>query len=232
MPRSFARTAAAALALALPFTLAACFDDDDDDDAPPVMTPAPTPAPTPTPTALSVQRCLDQTVAPGKSVASLVVPDVISINTASAAGFPNGRLPLDPVIDVTLAVLFLDLTRHPATTFAAIPLNPRADRPVPSAFPWLASANGNPPLSPAGTGAYNFRTDAASAYVRTDRMGMPAVATALIRSPQKVPYNDANPSNDAAGQFVPEITAQLTALHAALDDDLGRLSLSRCSTGG
>ena len=58
---------------------------------------------------------------------------------------------------------------------------------------------------------------------------MPAVATALIRGPAKNAYNDANPSNDAASEFVPEITAQLTALTNALADDLQGLSLTPCA---
>lgn len=63
-----------------------------------------------------------------------------------------------------------------------------------------------------------------ASYKRIDRMGMPAVATALITSKQN--YNEANPSDDAAGNFVPEIVDHLTALHAALDDDLTALGLT------
>lgn len=63
-----------------------------------------------------------------------------------------------------------------------------------------------------------------AAYNRIDRMGMPAVATALITS--KDGYNAANPSDDAAGDFVPEIVDHLTTLHNALDDDLIGLGLT------
>jgi Domain of unknown function (DUF4331) len=57
-----------------------------------------------------------------------------------------------------------------------------------------------------------------ASYKRIDRMGMPAVATALITSKQN--YNEADPIDDARGDFVPEILAHLTTLHNALDDDL------------
>ncbi len=67
------------------------------------------------------------------------------------------------------------------------------------------------------SGGSNLSMTPAS-YGRIDRMGMPAVATALISS--KDAYNAANPTDDAAGAFVSEIVAQLTTLHTALDDDL------------
>lgn len=79
-------------------------------------------------------------------------------------------------------------------------------------------------------GPWTFRTDDPSDYTRVDRMGMPAVSTALVSSAQKNAYNDADPSNDAAGDFVAELSANLTALHAALDDDLTGLSLVPCAT--
>ena len=76
---------------------------------------------------------------------------------------------------------------------------------------------------------YNFRTDADSAYSRVDRIGMPAVATAVITS--KDDYNDADPVDDAAGDFVGEIVSNINGLHAALDDDLTGLGLTPCTTG-
>lgn len=69
----------------------------------------------------------------------------------------------------------------------------------------------------------------ASRYARVDRMAMPAVATALIKS--KDAYNNANPSDDVAGTFVSEIVASLETLHGALDDDLTGLGLTPCATG-
>lgn len=63
-----------------------------------------------------------------------------------------------------------------------------------------------------------------ASFTRIDRMGMPAVATALISS--KDAYNAANPTNDAAGTFVGEIVDHLTTLHSALDDDLTAAGLT------
>ena len=42
-------------------------------------------------------------------------------------------------------------------------------------------------------------------------------------------YNDANPSDDVANTFVPEIVAELTKLHNGLADDLIALGLAPCS---
>ena len=81
-----------------------------------------------------------------------------------------------------------------------------------------------------------FRTDAPSAYTRVDRMGMPAVSTALIVD--KNTYNDADPNDDVVmtssvslPQFVEsDMAGQLASLHEALRDDLANASLTRCST--
>ncbi|MCB9565812.1 MAG: DUF4331 family protein [Myxococcales bacterium] len=59
-----------------------------------------------------------------------------------------------------------------------------------------------------------------------DRMGMPAINTAVITSKDK--YNGSSPADDANGDFVPEIVANLTGLHGALDDDLAGLGLTPC----
>jgi hypothetical protein len=64
---------------------------------------------------------------------------------------------------------------------------------------------------------------------RVDRMGMPAIATAVISS--KDAYNAADPTDDANGDFVPEIVASVTAIHAALDDDLAGAGLTPCVVG-
>lgn len=69
----------------------------------------------------------------------LVVPDVLNVDLSMPSGFPNGRRLEDPVIDVTLAVLLLDLGMHDATTFVDIPLNPTAGDEAPLRdFPYLA----------------------------------------------------------------------------------------------
>ena len=193
----------------------------------------PTPSPTPTATSFDVGPCLNQVVpgTGGVTVAGAVVPDTLTLNLGANAGFPNGRLLADPVIDVTLAAIFLDLRRHPATTFAAIPVNPNGvDQPLPTAFPFLAAPLGNPPTS-AGAGTnFTFRSDLPSAYTRVDRAGMPAVSTALISgNPNKNSYNDDAPTIDATGKWVPELSGTLTILTNALADDFGRLGLTICA---
>lgn len=222
--------------LALAATLSAC---DGESAGGPISAPAPTPTPTPTPTAtptptgFNVAPCLNQTIpgTGGVTVAGAVVPDTITVNLAAAPGFPNGRQLTDPVIDVTLAIIFLDLRTHSPTTFAAIPVNPAAnDRPFSATFPFLAPPQGTPPLSFTTGTNFNFRTDPASAYVRVDRTGMPAVATALIDSARQEAYNDADPVNDAAGAFTNDLGARLTLLTNALADDLQGLGLTPCAT--
>ena len=221
---------AAVLALTLP--LAGCGEDGGDDVLTPAPTPPPTstPAPTPTPASFNVMPCLNQTVVPGRTVANLVVPDLLRMDLTQPAGFPNGRRYTDPVIDVTLAVIFLDLRVHPATTFASIPVNPGGnDRAQPATFPFLAPPHGNPPIAASGGSNWNFRTEPTTAYTRVDRMGMPAVATALIGSASKNAYNDDSPAIDATGKWVNELVTQLTALTNALDDDFTRLGLTTCA---
>jgi hypothetical protein len=67
--------------------------------------------------AFDITMCATQPVVTGgPTVAGLVIPDSLKINIASAAGFPNGRMLPDPVIDVTLAVILLDMTVHTPTT--------------------------------------------------------------------------------------------------------------------
>lgn len=79
----------------------------------------------------------------------------------------------------------------------------------------------------AGAGDFAFATDAPDAYTRVDRAGMPAIGTAVIAS--KDDYNQDGPDEDAAGTWVAEITASVTAFHDALDDDLTGLGLTPCA---
>ncbi len=223
-------------ALAALTLLPACFGDDDDDDQAmaPMPPPAPTPTPTPTPStaAFDVTPCLQQEIpGTGFTVADAVIPDTLTLNLQADAGFPNGRLLTDPVIDATLAVIFLDLTQHSPFTFANIPLNPpENDVAFQGGFPFLAPPQGSPPIASSSGSNFTFRTDPANTYVRVDRMGMPAVATVLIGSDQKIPYNDATPQDDVAGEFVPELTEQLTGLTEALADDLTNAGLTPCAS--
>ena len=227
-----------ASALAISIGLAACDGSNNGTGqnmlpiaAAPTPTPSPMPAPSPTPASLNVSPCLNQVVAQGRTVANLVVPDVIRLDLTQPAGFPNGRRYLDPVVDVTLAVALLDLRVHSPTTFASLPLNPNdVDQPLPATFPFLAPPLGTPPISSGAGSNFQFRTDPASAYVRVDRAGMPAVSTALIFPlPSKNEYNDDNPAIDATGKWVTGITEQLLFYHFALADDFRRLGLTPCA---
>ena len=76
--------------------------------------------------------------------------------------------------------------------------------------------------------AFFFATDPASSYTRVDRMGMPAIATAVISS--KDAYNQDDPITDVTGKWATEITANVQGLHTALDDDLAGLNLQPCAT--
>ena len=77
--------------------------------------------------------------------------------------------------------------------------------------------------------AFAFSTAAPGDFVRVDRMGMPAIATAVITS--KDAYNAADPVDDATFAFAGEIIANLTVFHDALDDDLTGLGLVPCLVG-
>ncbi len=212
--------------------LSACFDGNNAPTA--MVTPTPTPTPTPTATTASydVTSCLNQMIpGTGFTVAQAVIPDTLTINLAAASGFPNGRRLQDPVIDATLAVILLDLTKHAPDTLAKLPLNPPAnDVAFRTGFPYLAAPQGTPPLADNTGTIFTFRTDLPSAYVRVDRMGMPAVSTALIGSDRKTAYNDASPSDDAANTFVPDLSSQLTGITNALADDLIAAGLTPCAT--
>lgn len=90
------------------------------------------------------------------------------------------------------------------------------------------SSDSNDDVTP--TPDFDFRTEAPTDYARVDRAGMPAIATALIAS--KDSYNQANPSDDIAGMFVPEILNSVGSLHTALDDQLIALGLTPCTVVG
>jgi len=97
----------------------------------------------------AASQCVTQTVgAGGPTVLSLVIPDTLQINPDGTAGFPNGRKLADPVIDVTLAVILLDLSSTTGcmgaactpATLAGLPLNPPAnDKAFSTTFPFVAA---------------------------------------------------------------------------------------------
>jgi hypothetical protein len=210
----------------LPLMLAACGGGGDDSTPMPVTPPTTAPPGAP----LNVQNCLDQPVGPGRpSVANIVVPDTLKIDLSQPSGFPNGRRLTDSVIDIELAYIFLDLTKHPADTLAKLPLGPQAnDVPFRPDFPYLAAPQGNTPPAPGGSN-FNFRTDPVSAYTQVDRMGLPAIATALIGSSAKNSYNDDSPAVDGTRKYVNEISSTLAVLANALQDDFAKANLSICA---
>jgi hypothetical protein len=201
----------------------------------PAATPAPTPAPTTT--TLDVLPCLNQTVPlarvpAGTRVIDLVIPDTITIWPDRDIGFPNGRLLSDPVIDITLGVILLDINRagQNAASFAAIPLDPPGATKTPlTTFPFAALPNGNPPID-AGTGTgFVFDTTPMSGYVQVDRMGMPAVATAIILGPRKNAYSDGNVQLDTANIFAFDLIEGLRRFSEPLQDDLTARGLTSCA---
>jgi len=228
----------AGAALALLVMLSSC-NNSGKGEAPsitPTATVKPTVTPTPTPSAApasyDVLPCFYQVVpgTGGTAVSGLIIPDVLTLDFNKPSTFPNGRQLIDPVVDITLAALFLDLTKHSPATLANIPINPPAnDRPFRTDFPYLAAPQGNPPISGTSGTSFNFRTDPASAYVRVDREGMPAVTAALIGGSRKLAYNDANPSNDLAGDFVYDLAGQLELLTNGLADDFIAAGLTPCA---
>jgi hypothetical protein len=182
--------------------------------------------------AVDVTPCLNQVVYEGRSVTNLVVPDVLQLDMNQPSGFPNGRRLTDPVIDLELAVLFLDLKSEPVTALANLPLDPSSTGvPQQTTFPYLAVAQGAAP-APGGGSGFVFRTDAPSAYTRVDRMGMPAVSTALIATASKSAYNDDSPAVDATGKWGSLIKTDLTTLTTELIGQFRSLGLHPCATGG
>ena len=224
------RRALQAGAIAAALLLGAC----DGSSPTPMPTPSPTPTPTATTVAYNVEPCFTQAVpgTNGQTLRGMIIPDTLKLDFSRPSGFPNGRDLDDPVVDILLSMLFLDygVTGQSTMTFANLPLNPPGnDRPFSTTFPFLAPPQGTPPLAATTGTSFDFRTDPDSAFVQVDRMGVPAVATALIGSPTKTPYNDASPPTDVAGQFRADETAQLTNLMNAIGDDLVDLGLRICA---
>jgi hypothetical protein len=87
------------------------------------------------------------------------------------------------------------------------------------------------PWGGAVCGTVDFPIQPSADFVRVDRMGMPAVSTALVSETSKTKnaYNDQDPEDDTAANNGAEFIATLTAIHAALDDDLVAAGLTPCS---
>lgn len=91
-----------------------------------------------------------------------------------------------------------------------------------------ADSGGSAADSTTGGGDFMFATDPPTAYTRIDRSGMPAVNTAVIPMARKDEYNSVDPTDDVEGIFVDDITASVTAVHMALDDDITGAGLTPC----
>ena len=178
---------------------------------------------------LDVTPCFNQQVIPGRTLAAIAVPDVVTLDLTKPSGFPNGRQLQDQVIDLELAALLLDLKSHAVTTFASIPLNPGSnDKPFLGTFPFLSDAWGGAPAQAGGAG-FVFRAEAPSAYKRVDRMGEPAIATVLVDSGHKSAYNDDSPVDDATGKWVATFKTNLEVLAEELDPQLASLGFKSCA---
>jgi len=69
----------------------------------------------------------------------VIIPDTIKYDPTKPVAYPNGRALEDQVVDITIAAALLDLSVHPLSFFADLPLNPPAnDVPFKSTFPYLA----------------------------------------------------------------------------------------------
>ncbi len=214
--------------LAALIVLASCGGED---SSQPVAPPSVAPVTPPVATSLSFDACLAQTVANGRSLQNILIPDVLVLDLSQPAGFPNGRTFEDPVIDLEFAALFLDLRTQPVTTFVNRVLNPFVfDQPLRTTFPYYAPPLGSPTLSATNGVNFNFRTDPTSAYTRVDRMGLPAISTAVVLGSSKLVYNDSTPSVDAAGTNAPLILEGYRNLTNALNDDFKALGLTPCAT--
>lgn len=226
--------------MALAAMLASCGDDGPGSQ---VVVPAPLPSTTatatPTPTSSAVAydstNCFTQTIQGqnGANLKSFIIPDTLKLDLTRATRFPNGRHPADPVIDILLATLFLDMavTGQGPNTLANIPLNPpQNDKFFLLTFPFLAPPNGSPAVASGKGTTFDFRTDPDSAYVSVDRMGNPAIATALVGSSKKVAYNDDTPESDATNEkYLSEYKSELNKFFGLIGDDLEGLGLKICA---
>lgn len=238
---SLRKIALLATPLALALTLTGCGEDGAGSQ---VVVPAPLPSttstatPTPTATAVSYDstNCFLQPIQGqnGANLKSFIIPDTLKLDLTRATKFPNGRHPSDQVVDILLATLLLDMsaTGQGPNTLANVPLDPPGnDKFFLLTFPFLATPNGTPQVA-TGTGSgFDFRTDPDSAYVSVDRMGNPAIATALVSSSKKLSYNDDTPTGDVTSEkYLTEYEHELDKLFGLIGDDVEKLQLKICAT--
>ncbi len=233
------RPFAAAAALSMIFALPGCSGGNKQVNTKEDFSNIPVPPPPPAPSGVryTVRNCLTQSLPPGDRVGRIttvgqsIFPDTLTIDLSRPAGFPNGRLLTDPVGDIMLAYVFLDLGKHGSRGFADLPLNPAAnDVRFATGFPYLAPAQGNPPRAATNGANFDFVDAKDTEYDRVDRMGMPLVATALVPFVRKPAYNDADPGSDVNGDFVGNIEDELSSLTNAFADDIQGLGFSLCAS--
>lgn len=125
---------------------------------------------------------------------------------------------------------------------------------IPVSYLHLLPTGGNPGANVVGVGAFTQRQrttvilrngdiSSTGGFRNVDRMGVPAINTALIPFARKDEYNGASPEDDAAGRFAGDIVGTLQALGtnatnigilanvAVVKGDLLRLNLSTANTG-
>ena len=67
----------------------------------------------------------------------LIIPDSLLLDLTQPSGYPNGRTLTDPVVDLTLSIILLDLSVH--DPYILVGLNPVAnDVAFQPSFPYLA----------------------------------------------------------------------------------------------
>lgn len=90
-----------------------------------------------------------------------------------------------------------------------------------------APAAPSPPQPPLAD-TFVFETAPKTAYGRFDRMGQPVVATVLLLTKDKDPFNESDPAADA--DYAALMTARLQELHTGLDDAITAKGLTPCAT--
>lgn len=103
--------------------------------------------------------------------------------------------------------------------------------------PALTACTDDEGPGPGNDGGFAFADDPYEAYDQIDRHGAVEAGTAGIAGAQGLgldpgsdiqirdAYNASNPTEDAAGRWLDEISASVTAFHQVLDDDLQALGL-------
>lgn len=73
-----------------------------------------------------------------QQVTDLAVPDALRLDLTEYAGFPNGRIPNDPVMDMMFGVALLDLSVEEQDLYTLVGLGPTSnDMPFSKLFPYF-----------------------------------------------------------------------------------------------